>query len=343
MSIISSIIMTLPGSTPVVTATTPSAGSTWSPIWNPCTVVTDATTNSGWTNIVFIKEWDMFIALAWHANYVCYSHNGVDWHQATLPYNDAWHGIAYGNGQAIIVGATAHTVTSIDGINWTAGTDLPAYNYYSDIAYGGGVFVAISTNYYFYSTNGASWNACTLPAGSLAGWTIAYGNGVFISATGDQPTSQVNKVGYSTNGITWSSVTLPVTDNIRQVRFNKTHHYPNGVFLALGGLSAILSVDGLTWTNSALSTNNDWLGLAYGTTPTVASGLYITTGQAYGTGGGNAMNWSFDGVTWGTGNMASTGDWFGIAYGNPTAKPDGIFVVLPYTGTTANWTAISAT
>jgi hypothetical protein len=75
------------------------------------------------------------------------------------------------------------------------------------VAYGGGVFVAVNTNYegrVAYSDNGGqSWTEKKISTG--VGWySVAYGGGAFVAITNS------DKTAYSTNGSqSWTEKTLP--------------------------------------------------------------------------------------------------------------------------------------
>ena len=143
-------------------------------------------------------------------------------------------------------GKTAYTTTG--GITWVAGGDLPAGTWTS-VAYGGGVFVAVSTGATTaaYSSNGGeSWTSANLPASST--WIdVVYGKNKFLAVSSS---GAVNPA-YSIDGITWSSTgeTGWLNQTITAVS------YGQGAFVSVNSSSnnAVSSDDGIVWTTRALT------------------------------------------------------------------------------------------
>ena len=106
-------------------------------------------------------------------------------------------------------GASNGTIRSTDGGNsWGAGGTLPNADYWSDVTYGGGKFVAIAgtaanpSNNAAYSTDGgSSWTAVTLPASSA--WSkVTYGRDRFVAMTAKTDSSTA-ETAVSYDGVTW--------------------------------------------------------------------------------------------------------------------------------------------
>ena len=149
---------------------------------------------------------------------------------------------------------TVSILGSVTGIR----TGLPTSSAWSGIAYGNGLFVAISSGSTAaaYSFNGQTWYASTLPASST--WTsIAYGQQTFVvvSSTSITPT-------YTQNGSTWYS------SNIAVVATAVT--YGQGVFTALSGTSttAYTSEDCLQWNQQTVASQSYSGATAFGFTTT---------------------------------------------------------------------------
>ncbi len=198
---------------------------------------------------------------------------------------------------------------------WTA-RSAAEQNSWRSIAYGNGLFVAVSadgSNRVMTSPDGSFWTSRTAPNTNI--WaSITYGNGLFVAIA----CSGSNRVMTSPDGITWTARASAVETNMwRSVT------YGNGLFVAVGTGAAsertdklMTSPDGIIWT--ARTTPADYYisnSIAYGNGIFVAvgsNGKVITSS--------NGINWTF---RWSsvTGNLSS------IAYGN------GLFVSLEGDGT----------
>jgi len=69
--------------------------------------------------------------------------NGLSWTQRPTPGTNVWSSVAYGNGLYVAVSATG-VMTSVDGIQWTAGASA-VNNAWNGVVYGEGLFVAVSS------------------------------------------------------------------------------------------------------------------------------------------------------------------------------------------------------
>ena len=72
------------------------------------------------------------------------------------------------------------------------------------------------------------------------------------------------------------------------------------------------------WTSRTSAANNNWTSVTYG------NGLFVAVA---GSGTGNRVMTSSDGITWTSQTSAADNDWYGVAYGN------GLFVAVADTGT----------
>lgn len=206
----------------------------------------------------------------------------------TLPQLNS---IAYNGRLFVAVGGGSSSNTayySFDGYTWETST-LPATTYWSSVAYGDGVFVAIAggggsptSNVAAYSTDGINWTAATLP--STNGWIkVVYGNGTFVAISGGS--YQRNAAAYSTDGgATWTGATLTASDNWWDLT------YGDGKFIAIASGRAAYSTDGTSWIASSSCPGAYLYRVCYG------NGKYIALTNSDAQYGVNM--YSEDGINW---------------------------------------------
>jgi hypothetical protein len=197
---------------------------------------------------------------------------------------------------------THQTFFTTAGKDWSAIAATEA-NIWTSVAYGNGVWIAISTNgtnRVMRSTNdGVTWSA--IAAAEANDWrSVAYGNGVWIAVS----SNGTNRVMRSTDdGLTWSAIAAT------EANFWRSVAYGNGVWIAVSenGTNRVMrsTDDGLTW-SAILVSSNEWYSVAYG------NGVWIAVGR---TGSNRIMRSTDGGLTWN--NITGTlGEWISIAYGN---------------------------
>lgn len=243
--------------------------------------------------------------------------NKITWNQVTLP-NSTPYGVAYGNGSFVAVGSTLTNPSNIvvlsnDGGKTWGQVTLPDSGPWVNIAFGGGVFIAIRPSYtpnivptppspspsaIAYSGNGSLWTRVNI---SLSCNLIAYGNGRFVGFR----TSSDNEIIYSSNnGVTWTIASLPISLGFRAVT------YGNGRFVAIGTTNSLYSNDGITWVATTLPISGAWQSVTYG------GGRFVCVANT-----GYGIYSDDGGETWTQFSLPSTGsDWRRVAYGN------GVFV-----------------
>ncbi|MFN3701540.1 MAG: hypothetical protein ACK4VI_08490 [Alphaproteobacteria bacterium] len=203
-------------------------------------------------------------------------------------------------------GLRCGTVASPPGPTTCAPQDLvwsiqtPANsNDYRSVAYGGGVFAAVShngTNRVMTSSDGISWTERTMTTGLFA---LEYGNGRFV---GIQTFTGGRTAVVSEDGETWNTYAnaLPSGGDWRSVV------YGHAGFVAVDGEGSsrvAISPDGITWT--AVNVQPDvpggrWTKIAYG------NGRYAAIrGWGY-DGTGPSVMTSTDGINW-VGQAATDG------------------------------------
>jgi hypothetical protein len=192
--------------------------------------------------------------------------NGT-WSASTMPANDVWTGVAYGNGTyvAVNLGASSNpqgsdlaAYSTNAGATWSTST-MTTTSVWSDIAYGDGEFVAVSQggDTIDYSSNGVTWSSTTIPGGN-AFETVAYGGGVFVAVGEDGSTGLA---WYSDNGVNWTQGTIAVAGVVSVV-------YGDGEFVGVSegagsSNSAVYSSNGVNWTATTLQSSDDWEDVAY--------------------------------------------------------------------------------
>lgn len=121
------------------------------------------------------------------------------------------------------------------------------------IAFVGSVFLAIGSNTYCSTDNGASWVKTNLPSDKRIN-SFAYGNGIFVGIS--TYSYDVNEYYTSADGITWTPRSGMSTSS--STAWSKVI-FSAGRFLAIGhgGLGARVSPDGLKWTAAASSPPNN--------------------------------------------------------------------------------------
>lgn len=193
--------------------------------------------------------------------------------------------------------------------NWTPFSLASAS--WRDIAWGNGVFVAVtpSAPYVSRSTDGTNW--VDVPSMSHTGQAVCYGGGTFVSVGG---TSVAYSIGYSLDdGLTWSySVTGAGNAPWMAIA------YGDDTFIAVAqsGTNQIMtSPDGQNWTLRTISPPALWTNIAYG------DGVFVVTNPDMVAASQIAIS-SDKGVTWITKTAPSAKSWSAIAYGN------GIFVAV---------------
>jgi hypothetical protein len=258
-------------------------------------------------------------------------------------------------------GGTSSAPSCVANINnWTERTSAEQ-NYWMDITYGNGLFVAVSqdgNNRIMTSPNGVAWISRNAVGGSTLTWSsVTYGNGLFV-AVADGGT---NRVMTSSNGISWTARTAS-PDNALW----RNIVYANGLFVAVASVVpgngvniAMTSPDGINWTARNTPGSNSWTSVTYGnglfvavggananrvmTSPdginwtgrtpaalntwqsvTFGNGLFVAVSRD---GGLNQVMTSPDGINWTIRSSTEANQWFKVVYGN------GLFVAVSYTGT----------
>ena len=137
-------------------------------------------------------------------------------------------------------------------------------NQWQCVAYGGGVFVALSSNgtgnRVMSSPDGTIWTvtATGAPDNSWVQNCLCYGNGMFVAVSGGATNAM-----YSVDGYNWTQSGVSSVGPWRAVAFG------NGKFVAVGvSGTTMYSTDAITWTNPGQlggTSAFDWGAVTYGT------------------------------------------------------------------------------
>jgi hypothetical protein len=199
-------------------------GSTWSAINAPANALRIAGASTGFVATTYSRNIDYY-----GSDTIRQSSDGVNWNTRTIPfgYNASAQAPAWriaGGGSLFVAVTLGSNVSaySTNGVSWTSATP-PVATGLLDIAYGGGLYVAISTNRSYVTTNGVSWTSGNLPTSDYA--RVVYEGGRFVATSSFDSTD----IATSVDGVTWTLGTLPSSQLWRWVA------YAGGYYAALPG------------------------------------------------------------------------------------------------------------
>ena len=215
---------------------------------------------------------------------------------------DSLWAVCFGNSKFVAAGPYV-TYSSSDGARWSRSTVGVSTMVSRGVAFGGGRFVAVGSNYstqtaifttgFASSQDGVSWSP--LASARTEGLNaVAYGSGRFV-AVGDS-----GAIWSSSDGINWSFSQLISRQSLHAIAFNGVS------FLAVGGSgTAITSSDGLVWRDVSLSESNTNGSAVTGASGTDGRGVtyqngswLVMTSTSYGAAAGRALWSSSTGEKW---------------------------------------------
>ena len=186
--------------------------------------------------------------------------------------------LIYTGSKFLAVGGTNVIATSTNGKDWAVAYTLPALTSgsYGAMCVGSEMIIAIATNAWVDVNNiaysidgGVSWTAATFPESSK--WhDIVYGDGKFIAIS-------ANKIAYSTNGSNWI-----MADNVPSQTMNKIA-FGNGIFVITlqNDTVSYYSRDGISWSEAAFPSKQNWSNIKYDGNKFVALPNYVSQAGAY--------------------------------------------------------------
>lgn len=254
-----------------------------------------------WESVTYGEGLNLFVAVAridsGSSNEMAMiSYDGKRWEKQATPAGlDGWNSVTYGALTFVAVGSDG-IMNSTDGESWTERVD-PANGVWTSVAFGDGLFVAVSLNGsdVITSPDGVTWTERT-PA-AIDDWqSVTYGNGLFVAiASAQSGGSLPGRFMTSSDGINWTLRT-PETTGVTSWR---SITYGNGLFVAVSQQGDIeYSSDGINW-NIATS-SEDFAGL---TSITYGNGVFLAVSSL---GSRDVAFSSIDGDNWIPANTPST-------------------------------------
>jgi hypothetical protein len=216
-------------------------------------------------------------------------------------------GVAYGNGQFVLVGMSGTLLNSADGTNWAPlMPPLPL----NSITYGNGEFVAVGGTRgrasVLTSGNGVDWVERPCGATNLFDsglQSVAYGNGQFVAVGGG-----MGSIMTSADGVNWLQSHPPAVDTPNAVA------YGGGRFVDVTDSYLLSSADGVNWAAQEWSTAGAELsGITYGNGQFVAVGAQD---DEFGQPASATILTSTNGVTWETWTSAKAYTLKSVTYGS---------------------------
>jgi uncharacterized repeat protein (TIGR03803 family) len=203
--------------------------------------------------------------------------------------------------------SNASMVAPENGVTWT-GRSASEANAWKSVAYGNGIFVAVSDsgiNRVMTSTHGITWTPRILTGVSSGCNSVTYGNGLFVILCGY---ANVPNILTSSDGITWTPRT-----SAKEASDWRSVIYGNNTFVAVSASDAVMtSPDGVTWTLRRDLGVNGWRSVTYG------NGLFVAVSWN----GDSRFMTSPDGINWSLKSSNNGGALASITYGN------GLFVAV---------------
>lgn len=288
----------------------------------------------------------------------------ADWVNRTVPtaaQTVGWRAVAWSPELGIFaaVGQSSTTMSSIDGITWSAKTSsVPNLNWHS-VCWSPqlGIFAAVALdgtgNQAMTSSNGIDWttrqtNATTSSMWAGICWSPELGIFVAVSYTN-------TRIMTSSNGITWNEITgigsnayesvawspelrifvavgngkyMTSTNGTNWTETARTGIWLNVVwspelrlFVAVGVNIIMTSTNGTDWVSRTSPANVNWRGIAWA--PEI--GLFVSVSQNTNSSANTAMS-SHDGINWRLMSIQSTVEWFRIAW-SPSLR---LFAAVAY-------------
>ena len=288
-----------------------------------------------------------FVAVASSSNSAAYSTDGINWKDATLPFEGKWNTVCYGNGKFVAIAENSDRAAySTDGINWEQAI-LPLNTRWKSVCFGKDKFVALSYSGQkgAYSSNGIDWHETSSMLLPGNWYSVCFGkdrfvairfyedngayssNGIDWNKINTMPTTgnrwasvcygndkfvavaNNSNGAYSSDGIDWNPTTLPSDSYYNSVCFG------NGKFVTISSNKAAYSTDGINWENAAsFPSSSGWESVCFG------GGKFVAV-KSYWDWDKKNIAYSTDGINWKEAIISSAGYWYSVCYGDQEPTP----------------------
>jgi uncharacterized delta-60 repeat protein len=222
--------------------------------------------------------------------------DGLNWSAGNLTGTNNIAAFAFGNGTHVGIGTLGATYYSNDGLNWEPTAQRPSAGVFNDVAFGLNRFVAVGTEGVVgTSTDGRNWTF-----GQVAGLAGQQLFGVVFDDDRYLALTTTNKILASTDGLTWTEAySLPAAVN--SIALSTA---PTGGAVVVGSNGSIYSTaDGVTWTSRTSGTTQELINVRY------LNNQYIAVGTL------GTLLTSPDGVTWTARTSGTQSNLWSVDYG----------------------------
>jgi len=152
-----------------------------------------------------------FLAVSRNGVRASTSATGASWALNDNQPSTTLNSLAFGNGKFVSISTAGTAYSTLDGINWSNSGTMPVVTSpnWSDLTYGGGLFIACNTNSSEIATspNGSTWTLRNLPSPAIR---AAASTGIYATinpgffSTQDNATTNISKT-----GTTWTKGSIP--------------------------------------------------------------------------------------------------------------------------------------
>ena len=178
----------------------------------------------------------------------------------TLPASSQWCAVAYGNGMFVAVSKTSGTDAASSPDGITWTSRTIPSGAYNAVAYANGLFVAVGSNLVSTSPDGITWTSRT--AGTNQGGCVSYGGGLWVSGGSGITSADANTYATSPDGVTWTSRTLPASASYAVIKW-LGDRWAALAYSVSGAATTVMywSVDAVTWYSVPSPLSSSWYNI----------------------------------------------------------------------------------
>jgi hypothetical protein len=252
-----------------------------------------------------------------------FSDDGETWQSVALPFTaNNWRDLAHGDNRFIALAeAEPKLARTLDGESWEE-ISLPITENWSSVAFGSGVWVAISdnSNNVVYSTDGGdTWQSTEIPEDTVSDSTgdstvasythVTYGKGIFVAVSSTDLATAVSQ-----DGITWSRIDSAIPEISGNLSYDFVGlQYGDNKFVAIDTEGfTVYSFNGENWfAGEQLSIGSPILvtDLLY------SQGLFTASIQEQSTNTSNQLAATDSALLWRLETLSQVAEWSSLAYG----------------------------